>query len=250
MTVNVILQEVANKIQELNRSVSELQNRQTGGLWTLNYRSLTISSGAIDIVAGAFYIVEPESGTSDNLDTINNGFSGKIIGIRPSSGNTITLRHGVDNINLPGGANVALDDPNVLYSLVYDGDQSAWIPFTSQQVTAPAPAVPTEVAGRINLGSIKDIIILGGEFSLTDGRSFYRMSAESGISDTLDTINGGTDGDFIVIRPANGHTIIASDGTGNLNVDGSKTLNDPQDKLTLIYDAAISQWCQISWAGN
>lgn len=250
MSLERLLDTMARKMEAMARQISELQIRESGGLWTRAAQPLPISSDTVTVYSGALYMLEPETGTTDDLSTIDGYLAGKIIGLRTTTGNTITLKHGVDNLLLPGGNDVDLDDTSTLYVLVYDDDQSAWIPFTSQaEASIPAPSTPTEVAGRINLGTLEGVTLSGDAFSLVADKSFYSVTSETGTSDDLVTINGGTDGDLIVLRPASGHTITALE-TGNLDLDGSKTLDDVQDKLTLIYDSAHTKWCQVSWSGN
>ena len=70
--------------------------------------SVTISSGAITITQPGVYTVTPESGAADELTTINGGLSGyEIWLLAADSTNTITVKHGSDNIQT--GYDFALD---------------------------------------------------------------------------------------------------------------------------------------------
>ena len=70
--------------------------------------SVTISGGAITITNPGVYTVTPESGAADELTTINGGLSGyEIILFAVDSTNTITAKHGADNIQI--GADFNLD---------------------------------------------------------------------------------------------------------------------------------------------
>ena len=70
--------------------------------------SVTISGGAITITNPGIYTVTPEGGVADELTTINGGLSGyEIILFAVDSTNTITAKHGSDNIQI--GYDFALD---------------------------------------------------------------------------------------------------------------------------------------------
>ncbi len=246
MSLEDVLTEMAKQISSLRRDLESIKTRSTGGMMARGIQDVIISGGELDVNAGAFYSVNPESGTSDDLDTINNGVGGKIITLRTTTGNTITLKHGTGNLSLLGSADFTLDDTNIVYTLIYDDAQSKWI---AMDYFESASSTPTAVAGRINLGSLQSVTLATGSFALVSNKSFYEVNAESGTADDLENITGGADGDLIVIRPASGDTITTVE-TGNLDTDGGKTLDGTNDKLMLIYDSAISKWCQVSWAGN
>lgn len=96
-----------------------------------------------------------------------------------------------------------------------------------------------------------------GELTIATGAvtatgSFHTIDTESdAASDDLDTINGGTDGMFLTIMAEDGaRTVVAKDGTGNLQLSGDCTLDNAQDTLTLLYVAALSAWVEISRSDN
>ena len=61
----------------------------------------TISGGAITVTQPGVYIVTPEGGVADELATINGGLSGyEIWLLAVDSTNTITVKHGTDNIQI------------------------------------------------------------------------------------------------------------------------------------------------------
>jgi hypothetical protein len=64
--------------------------------------TVTIASGAITITGPGVYIVAPETGATDNLDTITDScITGDRILLRASAGSTITMRSAQDNILCP-----------------------------------------------------------------------------------------------------------------------------------------------------
>jgi hypothetical protein len=70
---------------------------------------LTISSGAITAVNGA-HKLQPQTGTADDLDTINGLTAGDLIILYVSDAgtDTITFKHGTGNISCAGGADIEL----------------------------------------------------------------------------------------------------------------------------------------------
>ncbi len=87
------------------------------GVGEFLYGFAAARSGTVGIVGGTispghgFHTISPQSGNTDDLDTINfsNVSDGqRLVLMNSSSGNVITLRHGVGNIRLDGGTNLVL----------------------------------------------------------------------------------------------------------------------------------------------
>lgn len=80
-----------------------------------------------------------------------------------------------------------------------------------------------------------------------DYREFYRLATESGLTDDLVTINGGSDGYFLTLMTAiTGQTITLKTGTGNLRLFGDSVLSATDQSITLRYNADISKWVEIA----
>jgi hypothetical protein len=75
----------------------------------------------------SYTLLAAQSGSADNLATINGGSTGRLITIEPSSGNAITVKHNVDNIRLSAGVDCVLTG-NMALLLIYDGVY--WIDVT------------------------------------------------------------------------------------------------------------------------
>jgi len=83
--------------------------------------TLTISTGAVTATpnsGNSLFVIAAESGTTDDLDTINGLAAGEVVQLIADSGDTITLKDGTGNIDLPG--DLALKDDKIV-SLWYDG---------------------------------------------------------------------------------------------------------------------------------
>lgn len=103
------------------------------------------------------------------------------------------------------------------------------------------------VAGLFNLPR-STLTISGGIVTVT--QSCHLIDTEGGAAtDNLDTINGGTDGDILILRSANAaRDTTVKDGTGNLNIAGDFTFTTPTDVIMLIYNGAT--WFEISRSDN
>ena len=105
----------------------------------------TISSGVITIDQ-FYHVVAAESGTSDELDTINLDYASlafnsvtyrPILAIIADSGDTITIKHGTGNIDLPDDTDVTLTDDAHIW-LLYDGTN--WMVFKAVVSTTSVTA--------------------------------------------------------------------------------------------------------------
>lgn len=74
----------------------------------------------------------------------------------------------------------------------------------------------------INLKSQQLTTIAAGEVTFLS--TFMAVAAQTGITDDLDTINGGTEGDLLYLQADTGDTITLKNGTGNLALFGDITL--------------------------
>lgn len=102
-------------------------------------------------------------------------------------------------------------------------------------------------SGFLNLGGVSEVTIAAG--AITASRSYHFVDTEGdAASDDLDTINGGSNGDLLIIRAvSSSRTVVAKDGTGNLNLAGDFTMDNATDSLTLIYDTTLGGvWVELS----
>ena len=70
--------------------------------------SFPVVAGGVLTAATGFVVPEPESGASDQVDTITGGFDGAVLIVVGSAGMTLTFRDGVGNLKL--GGNRVLDN--------------------------------------------------------------------------------------------------------------------------------------------
>lgn len=85
---------------------------------------LTIDAGVITKICSN-HIINGEGGGADNLDTINGGIDGEILILKRGDA-IITVRHGIDNITLPGAVDVVLATNNDMLTLQWCEDDGEW----------------------------------------------------------------------------------------------------------------------------
>lgn len=100
----------------------------------------------------------------------------------------------------------------------------------------------------LNLGAATELTLSGDAATVT--RSYHTVDTEGdGATDDLSTINGGTEGDVVVLRANNsGRTVVVKNGVGNIICGADVTLDNAQDTITLLFDG--SNWLKISSADN
>jgi parallel beta-helix repeat protein len=106
-------------------------------------------------------------------------------------------------------------------------------------------------SGKLSTGTATSITIASDAITVGSS-SLIRLLPQTGTADDLATINGGYDGQLLVLRTAtSGDTITVKDGTGNLQLAGGDfAMDNRNDKLTLIYDADLSQWSEVARSNN
>lgn len=140
-----------------------------------------------------------------------------------------------------------------------EGDTDVNLLFTDASadrvgVGTNAPAALLHVAGTtrtngLRLTAAAELTIAAG--AVTRTQSFHRIDTEAdAATDDLDTINGGTEGDILVLRAENSaRDVVVKDGTGNLQLAGGDfTLDHAHDTITLIYDG--SNWIEMCRSNN
>jgi len=98
--------------------------------------------------------------------------------------------------------------------------------------------------GMFNLGTPTELTIASGAITIT--KSFHQLDTEANAAtDDLETINGGSDGSILVMKPVDTtRTIVLKDNTGNLRLVGDCILDSVQDTITLIHNGGV--WHEIS----
>lgn len=114
--------------------------------------------------------------------------------------------------------------------------------------TTSPPSKLTVQGGFYSLGTATELTISGGVVTAT--QSYHTIDTESDFAgDDLDTINGGTESDILILRAIHDDRLIRlKDGTGNLRLAGDFDLDNTQDRIMLIKQG--SDWVEISRSDN
>ena len=102
---------------------------------------------------------------------------------------------------------------------------------------------------KLNFGTPTELTISGGVVAMT--RSYHTIDTESdAATDDLNTITGGTEGDILILRAANGsRDVVVKHGTGNIrNGNGGldRTLSNTNQSAMYVYDG--TNWLETSFS--
>lgn len=120
---------IYTRLARLERDLRELRaGTNRTGFFTSKPRDVTIASGSVTVV-GNFLLLTPESGNTDDLDTIVDDIHGKMILLQNAdAAYSITIKDSVGNVILPSG-DIVLAGNTQMVALIYDETQTAWISF-------------------------------------------------------------------------------------------------------------------------
>jgi len=99
--------------------------------------------------------------------------------------------------------------------------------------------------GKLNLGPVSQLTVVSGAVTIT--RSYHSIFSAANVN--LTTINGGEEGDILVIRgAATSGTISVRDNTVNLRLAGNFSLSDATDTMVMLFDGA--NWIELCRSNN
>lgn len=126
MSLETVLQEIVRRISILEKRANSAKLTEgSRGIFARRPYAVTLSGGAFSYQNGhTHYLVTSETGTSDDLTTIDNLEEGAIIVISAASGHTITAKDGTGNLSL--NTDRALDSVADKLLLMGHDSVSAW----------------------------------------------------------------------------------------------------------------------------
>lgn len=104
------------------------------------------------------------------------------------------------------------------------------------------------VGNFLNFGSAVELTIAAGVVTAT--QTYHTIDTEAdAATDDLDTINGGSEGDIVILRTTTtARVVTVKDGTGNILIEGDFVLTNSQDTITLLHNGSF--WIENSRANN
>ena len=112
------------------------------------------------------------------------------------------------------------------------------------------------INGAFDEFSWKSLTISGGAITSPRTRRNrpikIQLVGEGATTDTLDTINGASEGDVIMLRNSqSSYTISCSNAVGNLRSGGAtQSLDNERDIITYVYDTSSAEWLMQSFVSN
>lgn len=192
--------------------------------------TVTISVGVITVSQTRHLVDTEGASVTDDLDTISGGSEGDLLILQSvSASRVVVVKHNTGNIYLRSGSHVELRDPYHALVLMYDG--AKWVEPNGNKITVGIEAALT---------------ISGGVITVTRPKHILDTEAAAA-TDDLDSINGGADGDMVVLVPTSAaRVIVVKHGTGNIRLFNGldMPLDATHKQLMLVYDGGL--WCEIN----
>lgn len=159
MSIKSVLSAITRQLTRHDKSIADISRNVVHAPFAAGKASLqTIAAGVISVTR-PHVVVLPESGTADNLDTINNFADGKFIVISTVDvGDTITVRDesvSGGNIALRGVTSRVLSDPEDSLLLIYKESVGFWI----QAGGTPGGGVPALHASTHQHGGTDEVAV-------------------------------------------------------------------------------------------
>jgi len=99
-------------------------------------------------------------------------------------------------------------------------------------------------SAKLALKSAGALAIDSGAITITGAN--HLIDAESGTSDTLETIGGGVDGEMVVVRAGDGHAVTLTTSGNIITQDGNDLDLSGGQRALLQYDGALSKFVVVA----
>jgi hypothetical protein len=196
------------------------------------FGSIGISNNLINSDAGTNGGISFNGSNRMSVGATGTGSSGYITllgndaGLTSEAGKYLVFNGGTDIYIQIGGANTAQWTSTGLAML------------SSKDITA---------SGNVCLSAASTLTVASGVVTQTE--SNHLIAGEGAAADDLVTISGGTAGDILILRASSDSvTITVKDGTGNIQCEGDRSLDNASDSMMLLYDG--TNWVEIAFANN
>jgi hypothetical protein len=210
-------------------------------------------TSAIGYTAAEGLILTGQGSTNDV--TIKNDADAQVLSV-PTGTTNVKIEN---SLFIRGQADADADDaafgqlwvntatPNELY---FRNDTGTDFLLSTTSPTLVAPIITTGTISKLIIPSTSELTIATGAITATASRHTVDTE-DNAASDDLDTINGGTDGQILILQAADtSHTVIAKDGTGNLALASEHSINNTEDVLVLMYNSTLSKWVELLYSNN
>lgn len=171
MSLDKVLGSIIRSLSRHEKSIADIDRNVVRAPFNAGRASrLAIASGVITVTR-PHVLVTPESGTTDNLDVINNFTDGKFVIIAPAdAGDTITVRDytvSAGNIDLRGGSAI-LSAQNQSVLLYYVDETARWHLVVS----------PTSGGAVVSVNGQVGVVVLDSDDITEGATNLYFTAAE------------------------------------------------------------------------
>lgn len=234
----------ANFISNIQSERTGDNTNTTGGacVWINGGQENSINNVFVHVASNTYGILVSDSDNTANGGNIMRPRYNKVVNFIAEPGGAsartlvVTSTSATDNLfligeNTPSG--------NILPTDFYTNNNVQ----IDQYMTAERVAI-----NRLQYLDGGDLTISSGEITVTHSKHLIDTEGAAA-SDDLDTINGGINGQTLILQPVNSsRSVVVKDGTGNLRLNGDFTLDHTQDSMVLIY--SNPNWVELARSDN
>lgn len=149
------------------------------------------------------------------------------------------------DLDVGGGLTVAGDSEVVDLNVSADLDVGGGLTVAGDGAVENLAVASNLTTTRLNLTKGSELTIAVGVVTVTG--SFHEVDTESDAAeDDLVTINGGSNGDFLILRPANAARRVRLRSSGNILVDDGTYLESNILGTFLVFDGALNAWLVLA----
>jgi len=148
----------------------------------------------------------------------------------------------IDSAVASGGGSMAISAPDNSIA------SNNGLPTLHEMRVAETGISFTSISKFVKLDRVSQTIVSG---AITATGTYQTTDTEgAAATDDLITINGGTDGEILILSGASSTRVITvKHNTGNVRLDGAADFvmtSGPRARLTLQYDSRVNQWIEMS----
>jgi hypothetical protein len=223
-------------------AVLVLHNDGTGGALDITQDGISTAQQIVQNTnAIGLYVQKTAGGAGTCLSVNNAGTDPGILIVQAGNGNAISI----SKTGAGAGAGILIANSGTGQDIT--GNSSNWYATKTGGV----------FSGKIYPRSATKTITTAGAITIDDGDGIVIADTNGGAgTDNLDTISGGSDGQVIIVRSADGaRTVVARDdgaSGGNLALGGaaSFSMDSVNDNLMLRYDSTLGLWLELCRSNN